>query len=171
MRRLESTTLLLAFALPLASCAGAKLNETIRNPYSGPPIQNIAIDPRGGVMGDQIAMELVDRGINVFDSDQTAQLALRRGEEFHINSPEGYEKLREGGVDALLVVKAMIGWDGKPQIVMARLISTHTSDVITDLSWQNGWGGDFGSVADRTMRKSVVEAARQISELLLMRIG
>jgi len=171
MHRLKSTTLLLALALPLAGCAGARLTETIRNPYSGPPIQSIAIDPRGGVMGDQIAVELANSGLNILDSDHTAHLALRQEGKFPINSPEGHEELRVGGVDALLVVRAMIGWDGKPQIVKAQLISTHTSDVITDLSWQNGWGGEFGSVADRTMRKSMSEAARQISELLLTRIG
>ena len=171
MRRSRSIILILTLIFTAAGCAGARLTEMIQTPYSGPLVQSIAIDPRGGIMGEEIAMHLVSGSLKVFDSDQTIQIARRAGiDEYHINSPEGLEGLRNGGVDALLIVKTMIGWDGKPQIVTARLINTHTSEVITGFSWENGWGGDFGSIADRTMRKSVPEAARQISASILNRI-
>ena len=171
MRLSRSIILILSLILTAAGCAGARLTEMIQTPYSGPPVRSIAIDPRCGVMGEEIAMHLNRGNLRVFDSDQTIQIARRVGiDEYHINSPEGLEGLRNKGVDALLIVKTMIGWDGKPQIVTARLINTHTSEVITSLSWENGWGGEFGSVADRTMRKSVPEAARQISVSLLNRI-
>ena len=123
-------------------------------------------------MGEEIAMHLNSGSLRVLDADQTNQLARRIGiDEYHINSPEGLEALRNGGVESLLIIKTMIGWDGKPQVVTARLIDTRTADVITGFSWENGWGGDFGSVADRAMRKSIPEAARQISATILNRIG
>ncbi len=171
MRQSGSIILMSVVILSASGCAGAKLTEMIRPPYSGPQVQSIAIDPRGGIMGEEIATYLNNGNLKVFDSDQTIQIVRQAGiDEFHINSPEGLEELRNRGVDALLIVKTMIGWDGKPQMVSARLINTHTSEVITGLSWENGWGGNFGSIADRTMRKSVPEAARQISASLLNRI-
>ena len=144
----------------------------IRSPGSRVQIQSIAIDPRSGVMGEEIAMHLSNGDIRVFDSDQTIQIARRAGvDEYHVNSPEGLEGLRNGGADALLILKTMVGWDGKPQMVTARLIDTQTSEVISGFSWENGWGGDFGSIADRAMRKGLPEAAHQISVTLLDRMG
>jgi len=171
MRRLIPCSLLLALLLLLAGCTSARLIETIHTAYTGPPARCVAIDPRGGILADEIAMELYNSGLNVLDADQTSLLASRTGvSEFHINSPEGHEALRTDGVDALLVVKSLMSWDGTPQTVTVRLISTHTSQIITGLSWQNGWGGDIGSVLDRSMRKDIPEAAGQIAEALLTRI-
>ena len=171
MRR-SISILIPAIILMAAGCAGARITEMIQTPWSGSQIQSIAIDPRGGVMGEQIAMHLNSGSLRVLDADQTTQLALRVGiDEYHINSPEGLEALRNGGAEALLVLKTMHGWDGNPQVVTARLIDTRTAEVITGFSWENGWGGDFGSVADRAMRKSISEAARQISTTLLNKIG
>ncbi len=172
MNRSTSIILMATLILTATGCAGARLTEMIHTPPSGPPVGSVAIDPQGGIMGEEIALHLRNGRLRVFDPDQTIQIARRLGiDDYQINSPEGLEGLRNGGVDALLIVKTMIGWDGKPQIVTARLINTHTSEVITGLSWENGWGGDFGSVADRTMRKGASEAARQISASLLYRIG
>jgi hypothetical protein len=171
MRRPVSILLLSALALSATGCAGARLIETIRSPYSGEDVRCVAIDPRGGVMGEEIALRLGIGGLQVIDSDQTMQIARQAGiDAYFINSPDGLEELRNAGADALLVVKAMLGWDGKPQVVTARLIDTRTAEVITGLSWENGWGGEFGSIPDRTMRKSVPEAARQISASILDRI-
>jgi len=158
--------------LMTAGCAGARITEMAHAPWSGARIESIAIDPRGGVMGEEIALHLNSGSLRVLNADQTVQLARRAGlDEYHVNSPEGLEALRNAGTDALLVLKTMIGWDGNPQVVTARLIDTRTAEVITGFSWENGWGGDFGSVADRAMRKSVPEAARQISATILNRIG
>ncbi|MFC1500592.1 hypothetical protein ACFL6T_06230 [Candidatus Zixiibacteriota bacterium] len=172
MRRSISLIFIPAIILMAAGCAGAKITEMIHARWSGTQIQSIAIDPRGGVMGEEIAMHLNSGSLRVLDADQTIQLARRVGlDEYHVNSPEGLEALRSAGADALLVLKTMIGWDGNPQVVTARLIDTRTAEVITGFSWENGWGGDFGSVADRAMRKSVSEAARQISMTILNRLG
>ena len=171
MRSPVSLLLVSVLALSATGCAGARVIETIRTPSSGADVQCVAIDPRGGIMGEEIALRLGNGGLQVFDSDQTMQIARQAGiDAYLINSPDGLEGLRSAGVDALLVVRTMLGWDGKPQIVTARLIDTRTAEVITGFSWENGWGGDVGSVADRTMRKSVPEAADQISMSLLDRI-
>jgi hypothetical protein len=42
--------------------------------------------------------------------------------------------------------------------------------VIGGVAWQNGWGGQAGSMADRTMRKDVIEAAREIADVLVKAI-
>ena len=172
MHRSISILCLPAIILMAAGCAGTRITEMIHAPRSGSPIQSIAIDPRGGIMGEEIAMHLTSGNLRVLDSDHTTQLARRSGiDEHHLNSPAGLEALRNGGAEALLIIKTMIGWDGKPQVVTVKLIDTMTAEVITGFSWENGWGGDFGSVADRAMRRSVPEAARQISTSLLDRIG
>ncbi len=171
MRRSISFIFIPAIIFMAAGCAGAKITEMVHPPWSGSQIQSIAIDPRGGIMGAEIAMHLNSGSLRVLDADQTTQLARRVGiDAYHVNSPEGLEALRNGGAEALLVLRTVLGWDGNPQIVTARLIDTRTAEVITGFSWENGWGGDVGSVADRAMRKSVPEAARHISATLLNRI-
>ena len=54
------------------------------------------------------------------------------------------------------------GNDGLPQSASVRINSTHTGEILAGVSWQNGWGGQSGSIADRTMRKDLTKAAEEI---------
>jgi hypothetical protein len=48
--------------------------------------------------------------------------------------------------------------------------STDTGQILAGVTWQNGWGGECGSMADRTMRSGLSQAARQIADALAARL-
>ena len=79
-------------------------------------------------------------------------------------------KFREQGIDALLTVRSVAGYDQQPTSATARINSTHTGRVLAGITWQNGWGGQEGSVADRQHRKGLAEAASEIAEALAKNI-
>jgi len=87
-------------------------------------------------------------------------------DEFEVATPQGLEKLQKKGIDAYLTVKGASAYDGQVQSASARASSTHTGRIIAGVSWQNGWGGRAGSIADRTMRKGLAEAAKEIADAL-----
>jgi hypothetical protein len=60
-------------------------------------------------------------------------------------------------------VRAIAGYDGKPQSASVRLNSTKTGAIVAGVSWQNGWGGQAGSMADRMQRKDLADAADEIA--------
>ena len=43
--------------------------------------------------------------------------------------------------------------------------------VIAGVAWQNGWGGMAGSIADRTMRQGLADAAKQIADALVQNLS
>jgi len=61
--------------------------------------------------------------------------------------------------------------DGLPQSASVLLTSTETARIIGGVSWQNGWGGMAGSIADRTMRKDVADAAKEITDALVKQVS
>ena len=169
--RMRLLTTMCMVGLAVSGCSGSKLSETIRTDYSGPPVTAIAISPGGGPFADAVGVELFNDGLTVLDADQTQGIIGRAGlTDLQVASPTSYEALSEAGADALLVVKAVMASDGSPESASVRLTSTHTSDVIAGLTWQNGWGGMRGSIADRTMRKNLAEAAGQIADGIMKRI-
>jgi len=120
--------------------------------------------PSGGLLADAVAVELSNQGYTVIDAADMSQLMIRMNmNEIEIAQPQGLSRLRSQGVDALLTVRAAGGYDGQPQSASARVNSTHTGRVIAGVTWQNGWGGMAGSIADRTMRQGLSEAAREIA--------
>ena len=105
------------------------------------------------------------------DPEQTKGILGRVGiSQVLIATSESYAALRNAGVDALLIVKDVMAQDGTPESASVRLTSTATRDVVAGLTWQNGWGGMRGSIADRTMRKNLVGAASEISNALVKRM-
>jgi len=86
--------------------------------------------------------------------------------EIEVSTPQGLSRLKEKGIDAYLTVKSAGAYDNQPQSASARATSTHSGRVIAGISWQNGWGGQAGSMADRTMRKGLAEAAQEIASAL-----
>ena len=81
-------------------------------------------------------------------------------------NPANLTTLEAEGIDAYIVVRAVGSWDNRPESAAIRVTSTHTGTLIAGFSWQNGWGGQGGSIADRTMRKNMAAAARQIGNKL-----
>ena len=74
-------------------------------------------------------------------------------------------------MDAVLSARAVAGYDNTPQSASVRVNSTHTGDILAGISWQNGWGGQAGSMADRTMRADLSQAASEIAEELANRLA
>ena len=148
-------------------CASSKVSQTINTTHSGPKIRAVALSPGGGVLADAIGVELFNRGFTVMDPSQAGTLLGRSDlTEFEIATSPNLQALSEKGVDALLVVKSANAADGKPQSASVRLTNTKTQQVVAAVSWQNGWGGQAGSMADRTMRKDVADAAKEIVDTL-----
>ena len=171
MRRLLSKSLAAGLLLLLLSCGGPKITQTMRTEYVGPPVNTIALPPGGGPLADAIGIELFNHGFDIVDPERTNQIIGRAGlSEFQLLTPESYGALRSKGIDALLIVKAVMAADGVPESASVRIISTHSGQIIVGLTWQNAWGGRRGSIADRIMRKNLAEAAAQIAAELARRL-
>lgn len=157
--------LLFILIVILVSCAGSQVTQ-VRGFI--PPNMRIALAPSGGVLADAIGIELFNRGYSVVDTNQMSNLMLRLNmTELEILNPQNLERLAEQGIDVILVVKSVIGFDGKPQSASVRLNSTKTWEIIAGVSWQNSWGGRAGSIADRAMRQDLNGAAQEIVRALM----
>ena len=60
--------------LILIGCSGSKISVTQAPDAEFKPIQRLAIMPDSGVLGDAIAKELLDRGLNITTEDETAAM-------------------------------------------------------------------------------------------------
>ena len=69
--RFRNLALLLVVPFLLNACATARIAQSPRGSYAGPPILTIAFAPGGGALADAIGVELFNDGINVVDSNQT----------------------------------------------------------------------------------------------------
>jgi hypothetical protein len=149
----------------MISCSGSKVSSVTG---SLPRNVKIALAPSGGVLADAIGVELFNRGFTVFDTNQMSNLLVRLNmTEIELADPKNLSVLKGQGIDAILNVKATVAYDGKPQSASVRVNSTSTGEILAGLSWQNGWGGQAGSIADRSMRKDIAEAAKEIIDNLL----
>jgi hypothetical protein len=135
------------------------------------PVRTIAVMPGGGLLADAVAVELGARGFAIIDPGQTSSLMIRLNlNEVELSNPAGLGKLKGQGIDATLVVKAAGGYDQQPQSATARMVSTENGSMIAGVTWQNGFGGAEGSVADRVMRKGLSQAASDIAGELVSRL-
>src|ERR1043166_7105810 len=161
MEKNSFSLFIVCLAIFVSSCgmsrisAGPPMQVRIDN-----PIKSIAMAPSGGLLADAIAVELANRGYQVIDTAQTSQLLVRVNlNELESNQPQALSRLKERGIDAYLSARAVGGYDSRPQSVVVRLNGTSDGRILTGFSWQNGWGGMGGSMADRTMRKEIAQAA------------
>ncbi len=162
---------LLALAI-LSGCASSKLSTIPVSGKLSAPVKVLALDPGGGLLADAVGVELSNRGFTVLDSATTSKLMARLNlNEVEISTPVGLEKLKAQGVDAYLTVRAAGGYDQQVQSASARVNSTDTGEVVAGITWQNGWGGKAGSMADRTMRMGLAEAAAEIADALVKSLG
>jgi hypothetical protein len=161
----------IASAAILASCVPAKVS-TIGNLAPLPhPVSRLALAPSGGILADAVGIALLGDGFDIVDTQQTSTWMLRANlDEFELMKPENLGRLGEQGIDALVVLRTVAGYDNKPQSATVRIVSTKTSSLVAGLSWQNGRGGAQGSGADADMRKDVVDAAAQISKELVRQL-
>ncbi|SRR6266852_2258564 len=161
---------LVLLAFGVAGCAGSKMSMAqARGPSRH--VSQIAIAPGSGPFADAIATELFNRGVSVVDASQTASVIARVGlNEFEVTSTRGLSALRESGIEAVLVARGVAADDGTPESGSARVVATEDGAVVAAVSWQNGWGGHRGSIADRTMRKNLSEAASEIADALMQRM-
>jgi len=78
--------------------------------------------------------------------------------------------LKGQGIDVYLSIKSAAAYDGLPQSASVRINSTSDGKVVGGCSWQNGWGGQAGSIMDRTMRKDITAAAVEITNILVKQL-
>lgn len=161
----------ISVAYMLAACGSASVSMAPAVVQSGHPVKVIAFASGGGVLADAVAVELANRGFTVVDPGSTSGLIARMGlTEFEVSMPIGLARLKEQGIDAYLTIRSAGGSEGSPASASARITSTHNGQVLGGLTWQNGWGGQEGSPADRVMRSGLTQAASQIAEALVTRI-
>lgn len=153
-----------------AACATSKVSNVTAPSQSQQKVRSIAIAPGGGLLADAVGVDLSNRGFTVIDPAATSNMMIRLNlNEVEIAQPEGLTKLRGQGIDAFLVVRAAGGYDQQPQSASARMTSTRDGQLLAGVSWQNGFGGQAGSIADRVMRKGLAEAASEIATALAER--
>ncbi len=153
-----------------AGCSSSKMSYVSASSHIKEKceIRSIAMNPSGGLLGDAIAMNLAARGYHVYDTQQSSSLFARLNmNELEVSSNQDYEKLRKNGVDAYLFVRSSAGSDGLPQDATVRLNRTTDGKLLLGITWSNGWGGQEGSISDRSMRKNLAEAADQITKGLV----
>jgi hypothetical protein len=127
--------------------------------------------PGGGLLADAVGVELSSRGFTIIDPAATSSMMVRLNmNEVEIAQPVGLSKFKGQGIDALLVVRGAGGYDDQPQSASARMSSTENGALIAGVTWQNGFGGEAGSIMDRVMRKGLSQAAREIADQLVARI-
>lgn len=154
----------------LAACGSSQMSVTGNNAVY--PVSRLAIAPGSGVFGDALAVELFNSGITIVDASQTTSIIGRAGlNEFEITTREGNDVLSDAGIDAVLTARTVSADDGTPESASVRVTSTRNGEVLAGITWQNGWGGQRGSLADRTMRKNLSAAAQDIADELMTRIS
>jgi len=135
------------------------------------PVNTIAMMPGGGILADAVAVELSSRGFKIIDPAATSSLIVRlRLKEIEITQIAGLSRFKSQGIDAVLVVRA-VGYDQQPQSASVRMTSTESGALIAGVTWQNGFGGEAGSVVDRVMRKGLSQAASEIANQLAAQVG
>jgi hypothetical protein len=155
----------------LVACASAKVSSLPVTTKVHVAVKVIALAPDGGLLADAVGVELANRGYTIIDTASMSKMMVRLGiNEVEVQMPEGLSKLKAQGIDAWLSVRSAGGNDGAPQSASARMNSTETGQIIAGVTWQNGWGGVSGSIADRTMRSGLTDAARQIADALVARL-
>ena len=161
---------ILAIAV-IGGCASSKISSVPIASQTKHTVKVIAFAPGGGLLADAVGVELSNRGFAVIDSSTTSSMMTRLNlNEVEITRPDGLAKLRDQGIDAMLVVRGGGGYDENPQSASARMNSTHNGQVLAGVTWQNGFGGAAGSPADRVMRKGLTDAAAEIAAALAERV-
>jgi hypothetical protein len=174
MRGRRSLLTLLGTIVAFASLQACGMSHVSSVSAPGPKVsvRTIAIMPGGGLLADAVAVELMNRGFTIIDAASTSNMMIRLNlNEVEIARPEGLAKFKGQGIEALLVVRGAGGYDEQPQSASARMTSTADGRLLAGTTWQNGFGGQAGSIADRVMRQGLTQAASQIAGAIAKQIG
>lgn len=166
---LKNSIVLIFLTGTLAGCASSKMSYFPKPvaERSSHPVKKIAILPASGILATAIGAELSRLDYTVIDSASTAKLLVYSNEDkAAIDTPKSLERLNANQIDAYLTARSLVDHDGQIESAEVKVFSTHTGRIITGISWQNGWGGRNGSIADRIMRKRTTEAGQEIARSL-----
>jgi len=131
------------------------------------PVRTIALMPSGGILADAIGLELLRFSFNIIDTGKVSSLMIRANlTEIEITQPHNLSRLFTDGIDAVILVKSVAGYDGRPQSASVKIVHTQTGQLIAGANWQNGRGGVQGSQADQNARVDLAIAAQQIADSL-----
>lgn len=167
VHRAARTGLCIMALVSTAGCAGAMISAPQQLQPLPEKVDAVALAPSGGVLADAIGTELFNRGFRVIDTQETSNFLLRMNlDEIELLQPKSLAAFQDRSIGAVLSVKSVAGYDGKPQSATVRVVSTKTGEVIGAVNWQNGRGGAQGSPADAVMRKDIVGASQQIGQAL-----
>ena len=156
---------LIVCAFLVSRCAGPSMNVS-RSPNMVPhAVKTLALMPSGGVLADAIGIELLKFGFDIVDSATvTSYMARINLTELEFAYPQNIRKLLDQGIDTILLVKSVAGYDKASESASVKLVSTATGRLIIGATWENGKGGAKGSPADGIMRVNLSTAAQQIAE-------
>ena len=156
-----------AIAAILIGCAAPQVNVVRSQTPMVSSICTIALIPSGGVLADAIGLELMRYDFNVVDTGKITSLMVRDNlNEIEITQPQNLSRLFAEGIDAVILVKSVAGYDGRPQSASVKIVHTKNGQIVAGANWQNGRGGAQGSPADQGARVDLAVAARQIADAL-----
>jgi hypothetical protein len=160
--------LLLAFGcFAFAGCQAGHVTSAKALPPLPHRVETIALAPSGGVLADAIGVELFGLGFRVVDTAEFSNLLIRDNlSEIEVSQPQNLKLLHERGIDAILVCKAVARDDDRLESASVRVTSARTGELIAGTTFQGGWGGARGSIADSVMASGLNDAAKQIAEAL-----
>jgi hypothetical protein len=155
----------------LSGCGLSKMSVSQPPATENIQIKRLAITSDPGILGDAIAKELENRGLQVLTPVKTSAILGQLVIDDHSVSSEAYAALRTKGIDSVLRAEAKIADDGTPDTVSVRLIDIIKGNFLIGIRWENAWGGASDSEANRIMRRNIFQAAEDIAKELLERLG
>lgn len=159
--------MLLVVLCMLIGCTSPRVNIVRNQTLTGTSIRTIALMPSGGVMADAIGLELLSYGFNVVDTGKITSLMVRDNlNEIEITQPQNLSRLSAEGIDAIILVKSVAGYDGRPQSASVKIVQTTNGQLLAGANWQNGRAGVQDSWADQDARVDLAVAAKQIADAL-----
>jgi hypothetical protein len=149
----------------ISACGtGPKLKISKRPIKLDKEIQTIALMPSGGIMADSIGIDLLNYGFDIIDTATTTSVMTRVNmTEIEYSKPQNMRKLNSEGIDSIMLVKTVAGYDNQPNSISVRIILTSNGKLLVGAVWQNGSGGQMGSPLDRARRSGITEAASNIA--------
>jgi hypothetical protein len=113
-------------------------------------------------------VKLLRHGFQVFDAGEISNLMARLNlNEIELYQPQNLRSLKDKGIDAILHVRAIAGYDGRPDSAAAKVTSTADGQVLAGVSWENRRAGARGSPAEGFARVGLEVAAETIVEHLV----
>lgn len=155
---------IILFCLSILLFAGCATQMNVTASQTKFQINTLALMPGGGILADAIGTSLLKYNISVIDTSSLSSIMIRDNlNEAELMLPTNLVKLKEKGIDAVLNVRTVAGYDGKPQSASFRLVSTENGMIVCGGSWNNAAAGAQGSIADAAARRDLSFAAEEIS--------